>query len=109
MFYPSIFIMTFTVFFCGCATSTVLQIVGQSMKTLLSVAMLSLGSKFSKNVYLLIRSVTFAFCLYNIIICQDTAEIAQQDIQLPSDKDNQLVQMAFKDFDTKRFDDSEKV
>lgn len=36
-----------------------------------------------------------------------TPEVSQQPIA-PTDKDNQMVQMAFRDFDLKRLDDSEK-
>lgn len=41
------------------------------------------------------------------IALNSPTEMTQQPIT-PTDKDNQMVQMAFRDFDLKRLDDSEK-
>ncbi len=42
-----------------------------------------------------------------VVMLSPLSDVTQQQLQL-TDKDNQMVQMAFRDFDLKRLDDSDK-
>ena len=90
----------------GSAFTQVKNIIHPSVAPLYSSPK-TFDSKALSNIQTSIKAVVATVMLSVLITLPDSAHAKPGDIY-PSDKDNQLVQMAFRDFDLKRFTDADK-